>query len=66
MTQLILEGESDKIAQIIEFAKDLKLAFHTDTYPSISFDEAKAEVTEVIALHKENKGGFHSFESIFE
>ena len=29
MTQLILEGESDKIAQVIEFAKDLKLSFHT-------------------------------------
>lgn len=65
MTQITLEVENDKIAQVIAFAKDLNLSYHTDSYPSISFDEAKAEVADILKAHKAHKGGFLSVESVF-
>lgn len=63
MTQITLEVENDKIAQVIAFAKDLNLSYHADSYPSISFDEAKAEVADILKAHK---GGFLSVESVFD
>lgn len=53
MTQITLEVENDKIAQVIAFAKDLNLSYHADSYPSISFDEAKAEVADILKAHKD-------------
>ena len=66
MTQITLEVENDKIAQVIAFAKDLKLAFHADDYPNVSFDEAKAEVAEILSSHKAGKGGFLGTKSVFD
>lgn len=66
MTQITLEVENDKIAQVIAFAKDLNLPFHAEKDISISFDEAKAEVSDILKSHKANKGGFLSVESAFD